>query len=530
MRLLKQAGLFLLIMFSTSASIASEIPKDIKAIFDKPIYKNAKWGLRVIDAKTNKVLIDYNSGDQFYIGSVRKLFSVGALMNAVGADHRTTTTVHYDGNLRHGELDGNLVLVASGDITMGGRTKPDGTVAFTTFDHNEANSIGNGQLTTTDPLAGYKKLAQEVKRAGVRKISGDVVIDDRLFEPFDFHQQFYATPMFVNDDVIDVEIKPGQLNNQALINWRPHSAAFKVLNNSSMVEAGQPYTLELNPIAPDCFGKPDCAAEVKNNLPLDYVPPFTKAYPIIQTFRIAKPSNYARTIFIEALRDAGVDVSAVTLVKENPVNLLKDSRIYTPRNQLAALRSLPVSEHAKLIFKVSYNLGADTSLMLFGLSHGVRTMADSLQLESEMLDKIGIPSSSYHFIDGGGSGKTTASNTAVTDWLTSMHKSKSYKAFYNALPILSVDGSLAFVDAFKKIPSLKGAATHARAKTGTFIDTVNEHLVLEGQAFAGYIETKNKHQLIYHVVVNNVDIPTVESSVQAFQDEGIITAILWRDF
>ena len=67
---------------------------------------------------------------------------------------------------------------------MGGRTKPDGTIAVSDWDHNEANNLGNAVLTKPNALAGYASLAREVKAAGITRIAGNVIIDDRLFEPF----------------------------------------------------------------------------------------------------------------------------------------------------------------------------------------------------------------------------------------------------------------------------------------------------------------------------------------------------------
>src|SRR6185312_16766067 len=126
---------------------SAKVPADIKAVFDKPAYKNAIWGLRVVDLGAGKELIDLRPNCNFYIGSVRKIFSVGQLLNQVGPTHRYNTPVY-----RHGEMDaggvvhGDIVLVASGDLTMGGRTNPDGTVAVSNFDHNEADSLGNATL------------------------------------------------------------------------------------------------------------------------------------------------------------------------------------------------------------------------------------------------------------------------------------------------------------------------------------------------------------------------------------------------
>src|SRR5215510_11162464 len=72
-------------------SESSNIPQDITAIFDKPLYKNSIWGLRVVDLDTGKVFINLRPDYDFFIGSVRKVFSVGELMNKVGAEHTSVT-------------------------------------------------------------------------------------------------------------------------------------------------------------------------------------------------------------------------------------------------------------------------------------------------------------------------------------------------------------------------------------------------------------------------------------------------------
>jgi D-alanyl-D-alanine carboxypeptidase len=174
----------------------SEIPADIKAIFQKPAYQNSIWGLRVADLDTEKVSINIQRNYNFVIGSVRKVFSIGELLNEVGPTHRYNTPVYRRGEVdREGVLHGDLILVASGDLTMGGRTNLDGTIALIDFDHNEADSLGDAQLTAPDPLAGYITLAEKVANRGIAKITGDVVIDDRLFQPFFFRGQFDIRPI-----------------------------------------------------------------------------------------------------------------------------------------------------------------------------------------------------------------------------------------------------------------------------------------------------------------------------------------------
>ncbi|MGI9074473.1 MAG: hypothetical protein ACR2JB_24875 [Bryobacteraceae bacterium] len=91
-------------------------------------------------------------------------------MDKVGPAHRYNTPVYRKGAIDHvGVLHGDLILVASGDLTMGGQTNPDGTIAIGDFDHNEADSLGNAVLTKPNPLAGYIELARQIASTGIKR-------------------------------------------------------------------------------------------------------------------------------------------------------------------------------------------------------------------------------------------------------------------------------------------------------------------------------------------------------------------------
>ncbi|MFV0819566.1 D-alanyl-D-alanine carboxypeptidase [Tatlockia micdadei] len=498
--------------------------KAIDAILNKPVYRNSIWGLRVIDSKTGLTLIDFRPQHPFYIGSVRKLFSVGALLNQAGANYRFHTRVAYQGTIdANGVLKGNLILVASGDLTMGGRTLPDGTIAISNFDHNEANSLGNAILTSPDPLAGYKGLAKQIYGYGIRRISGNIVIDDGLFKPFRFRNEFNVTPIFVNDDVIDVIMKPTEIGRQASVNWRPVSAAFTISSSLQTTNSNTAATYKLDPQLPTCIGDAHCQGQVTGNLPIHFIPPFTHHFPLVQTFRIVKPANYARTVLIEALKNAGIKIDA-------PINAHNPPMPPGSSTLIAELVSPPFSEYAKFILKVSYNIGADVSLVLFGLTKGVNNMASALTAErNSLVNQHKIPGDQFHFIDGSGGGETFATNRVVTQWLTIMAQSPFFSAFFDSLPVLGVDGSLATVTEFKTRPSLSGASGKVHAKSGTYAQGTPQGIQLKGQALAGYIDTKSGRRLIYHLVVNNVTLSSITDIMRVFQDQGTISAILWRD-
>jgi D-alanyl-D-alanine carboxypeptidase/D-alanyl-D-alanine-endopeptidase (penicillin-binding protein 4) len=511
------------------AASAPALPEEIRQIFEKPLYRNSVWGLHVVDLQTGQVIYDLNSERPFLIGSVRKLFSVGLALEALSPAHTFRTPVHRRGEIDSaGVLAGDLILVASGDLAMGGRTNPDGSFAITNLDHNEANALGNAELTKPDPLAGYDALASRVAAAGIKRITGEVIIDDRLFEPFNFRGQFNVRPIFVNDDVVDVIINPTAVGKSASVDWRPKSAAFDVQSTLMTGPAGASFDLSVEPERPSCIGLKPCVGEVTGTLPVDFVPPLTGRFPVIRTFRIVEPSNYARTVLIEALGRAGVSVAA-SAVRPNPVQGLPPKNSYEQTTRVAELVSSPYRDYVKLILKVSYNIGADTSLVLFGLTKGASTMAGALAAERETLaTQFGIRVSDLHFIDGSGGGDTTATSPAVIKLLEEYSHRTTFPDFFDSLPRLGVDGSLVFVNDFEKDATLAGAKGRVHAKTGTYVAGTSEGMTLKAQALAGYIEAKSGRRLAFMLAVNDVPITGINDVLAVFQDQGTISAILWK--
>ena len=519
-----------------SSSTNTSVPQDITQVMNKPMYQGSTWALRVVDVNSGDVIYDMNSNAQLYVGSVRKLFSVGAALDQYGAQHQFQTPVYRIGTVdASGTLNGSLVLVASGDLSMGGRTNPDGTLAWTNFDHNEANGLGNAQLTTPDPLAGFDSLAAQVAASGIRKINGEVVIDDRLFDPFNFREQFDVRPIYVNDDVVDTMIAQGTAGSLTPVDYRPKSAAFTVQSTLKTGNAGTAAKITVTPEYPACFGAPNCTGTLSGTIPVDFVPSIYPNFPVIRTFRITQPSNYARTVLIEALARAGVTVTAPA-VESNPVQLLPAKNSYSATTRVAQLTSQPWAQYTKWILKVSYNIGADTSLMLFGVANnGSTTLDQALAAENATLSNapFNVPMSQTHFIDGSGGGETTATSIAVIAMLRAMDGRAAFPAYLDSLPVLGVDGSLASTTGFESDPTLAGAKGRVYAKTGTYAlgalgPNGQEQLALKGQALAGYIDAQSGRRLAFELVVNNVPITGVSQILNVFQDQGTIAATIWK--
>jgi D-alanyl-D-alanine carboxypeptidase/D-alanyl-D-alanine-endopeptidase (penicillin-binding protein 4) len=497
---------------------------EIAAIIDAPRYTGATWGIRAVPLGADSPVITAGPDALFYTGSVRKLFSVGLALNALGPDHRFETPVYRQGEVVDGVLRGDLILVASGDLTLGGRDLPDGTLAFTSFDHTEANSLGSGILTAPDPLAGVRAIARQVAASGIRRIAGDVVIDDRLFDHFRVpNGNVLITPIVINDNLVDVTILPTEPGRAAEVDWRPRSAAFTVRSEVMTVAAGAPADVRLEASAED-----PGVGVVTGTIPVGYRPPLPGVPTLVQTFTIADPSAYARTVLIEALREAGVALDADAL-GPNPSAKLPSIRAYGDDAKVAGLRSLPYAQYARLILKVSHNLGANMSVLLLGLSQGARTIQDALAAERRTLvEDYGMPADGFDFpTNGSGSPDSRATPEAVVGLLEAMSRSPGYQPYFSALPVLGVDGSLASIGRDPPDPVIEPAIGRVYAKTGT---TLADNL-LKAQVFAGYLDARSGRRLAYVVYVNGVSpIDSISDVIQVFADEGRISARLYERY
>ena len=151
----------------------------------------------------------------------------------------------------------------------------------------------------------------------------------------------------------------------------------------------------------------------------------------------------------------------------------------SPTTKVAELVSAPYAQYSKLILKVSHNLGANLSLMLFGLAHGANTIQAALSAErSTLVDLDGLSGDGFDFpTNGSGSPDSAAAAATTVKLLTFMTNQPTFASYFDSLPILGVDGSLA------EIGTDSPARGKVFAKTGTFLDQSG----IRAQVVAGYI-------------------------------------------
>lgn len=493
---------------------SEDLDARLKEIICRPEYKHSRWGLLVVDADNGKSVYEHHPDELFSPASVTKLFTCAAALATFGPDWRFRTPVYRRGELVEGTLKGDLILVAKGDPTLGGRTDANGHLVFKNSDHTYASFTSTlPELTEIDPLTGLRSLARQVRESGIRKVEGDVLIDDRLFAPSfgSGSGPKIVTPIMVNDNLLDVIVTPGKKAGE------PAKARVIPANGFLHVD------VQVETSAKE--EKPNISVELvgldryvlRGSIPAG-------SRPLVRICPVANPESFARGLFIETLRREGVSVKVSPLTR--PTAVLPETDAYAGLTRVARYESPPLSELLKVVLKVSHNLYASTLPLLIASRHGKRTLAEGMALESKILTELGVDVSGVALESGAGGGACDHLTPRVTvHLLQAMSRRADYPVYRTALPILGVDGTLAgIVD--------KDSPAHGKvmAKTGTYVDTdlLNDRMYLRCKSLAGTMTTKSGRKLLFALFLNDLPLPHGVNSTREAKVLGHLCEVLYQ--
>jgi len=479
-------------------------------VMNQPQYALGQWAIAVRDIDTGEQIVALNADTLFEPASVTKTYSTGAAWLEFGPESTVTTPVKQAGEVADGTLTGDLVLVGKGDITMGGRTKPDGTVDFTNLDHNDANGIPGATLTTEDPLTGLNELAAQVKASGINEVSGDVIVDDRLWKPHTLVGGA-VSPILINQNVIDFTTSPGEVGELATSVMSPVVAPWQVVSQVQTVEAGG--KTEIKPSSED-----EKTVVLTGTIASD-------SPPVVNVWQFEDPATYARTAFIEALGRAGVTVTADP-VATNPTAALPAKADVDALTSVAELVSLPLSEEITYINKISFNVGGETMYCRLAVAAGSDDCAEGLLKGQELWQAAGLDTNAVVFVDGSGLAGNFITADSQVQLQTIMSQRPDAQDWRDTLPILGVDGSLATVQADGP------AAGKVFGKTGTLVagDGFNDRLRLPVKALGGYIDTESGRQFAFAVISTNSLYPDINGIFEANDDVGKVVASIQQAY
>ena len=135
-----------------AAPLAAQGPQQaLAALVDNPLLADARVGVHVVDLESGSVVCSRDPDKGFMTASNMKLITSATALLTLGPDFRFETRLMTAGVVREGTLVGDLLLVGSGDPTLGGRQEQDG------------------------PLAVFERMAEELRDLGIRRVEGRVV-------------------------------------------------------------------------------------------------------------------------------------------------------------------------------------------------------------------------------------------------------------------------------------------------------------------------------------------------------------------
>jgi D-alanyl-D-alanine carboxypeptidase/D-alanyl-D-alanine-endopeptidase (penicillin-binding protein 4) len=446
--------------------------------------RRGRVGVKIVSLNTGKVILENDSEKYFMPASNMKNFTIATAMERLGPDFRFVTTVSAATPLgTDGVITGGLRIIGRGDVSMS-----------TSFD-----PAFPGQ---TNYYRAIDMLAEKIVGAGVKRIEGGLIGDESYFQGFsvpdtwewDDLQTYYGTEISalpVNDNVIDVSVKPQAAGNPCLVTILPQTQLVRVVNRCTT--ASGPGTLQIFKLMNQNI------VEITGTVPPD-----------AKERRESVAFSHAAELFIDLLRQRLTAKGVIIAGQDTITNVRAEPMCNTCSNlssiNIASLESPPFREIAAKTMKPSQNMYTETILWTLGEQIGRKNSSNAnssrlgLDVVKAFLKEIGIPNDGIVQYDGSGlSRHDLITPSAVVTLYSYMAKQSKYtQAWRDSLTIAGVDGTLR--NRFKGT----AAAGNFRGKTGT-IDQVS--------ALSGYLTTAGGEQLVVSIIVNGVPTGSMRTSL-----------------
>ena len=441
----------------TGSAPLEQLTSDLTQATQRPGVQRGAWGVVVHSLDRDERLFELNPRTLLVPASVAKLASVATAAEAVGWDYRFETTIQSTGPLSSGVLHGDLIVVGSGDPTIGGRA-------------------GDDIATWIERLIA----------AGLRRIEGRVIGDDDAIEEprpqlaWAWDDLGYTTgalfgALNLDENRMAVTVAPGPTAGApARLSVEPYASYRPLANRAVTGAAGASQLLwpEQRP------GEPYLT--VAGTIPVG-------ASPAQLTISAGNPTFWFASVMRSRLQQHGIEVAGDAW----DIDDVRPPPERASATLLLTHRSRALSEIVQPLLKDSINLYAEAVMRLNAAPGVLPTNDAALEGFRRRLEAWGVPADAQQVIDGSGLSRRNAiSAEAVLTVLRRMQDPAFAAPFVKALPIAGVDGSLA--NRMRDTP----AAGNVRAKTGTMSNI---------RSLAGYVATRDGERLAFVAMVNNFE-------------------------
>jgi D-alanyl-D-alanine carboxypeptidase/D-alanyl-D-alanine-endopeptidase (penicillin-binding protein 4) len=425
--------------------------------------------IRLTRVSDGKVLYDFHGSTPLVPASVSKLISSAALFSYLGPTHRFTTSFYHSGTFTNGTISGDLIIVGDGD-----------------------------PLLVSEDLW---QITSDLKNLGLRRISGTVVVDNRVFSPTTASQapdfssgttrHAYDAPVTafgVNFNTLTLAISPGaKVGAPALVSLDPVKQSLVHFENQARTSAKG--SMEISVERLSLAGGANKLV-VTGSIPLGA--PLHKIYRSVENPEITA-GEYVRGF----LAAQGITCAGSTRSGSLPANArLLVSHKSKELSQI--LRSLMLFSNNYIADVLVTRLGAYPFPQLPRVAQGDGPWERGLhRIEVFLRDQLKWRKEDYTFASGSGlSPDNRLSAENLVSLLTAVNQQWEYfPEFLATLPLAGKAGSLERRFRSKDAQRLLG---NIRAKTGTFVSP------LAVSALAGYFNHPREHLIAFAIIQNGI--------------------------
>jgi D-alanyl-D-alanine carboxypeptidase/D-alanyl-D-alanine-endopeptidase (penicillin-binding protein 4) len=442
---------FAFCFINTSAqTVSQKLNKAINNFLNDDQLKHAIVSMYVTDTDGNKI---FALNEQYGLApaSTQKIFTAIAAFSLLGNDFTYKTEIGYNGTISNGELKGDLIIKGYGDPTLGSwryaQTKPDSILNF---------------------------FSGAIKTAGIKKIKGNIILDDDAFSYnalpggyiWDDMGNYYGSGIWAinwRENQYDLILKPGNNigDTSILLRTNPPLAIDEYDNFITTADAGtgDNTILYAAPYSTKIFAEgtiPKGVNEFKVSGSLPYAAEQLK----LELDSTLKQNN---------IHLAGDIVTGAALERQN-------ISIPSAHNNIATYNSSTLDSIVYWFLQKSINLyGEALEKTIAYKQNGFGSTINGVYEIKKFWQQNGIDSSSVNIYDGSGlSPQNRVTTFAEVNALLYAQKQPWFQSFYNALPIYN----------------------GMKLKSGSISNV---------RSFTGYHTASDGKKYIVSIIVNNYD-------------------------
>ena len=403
-------------------SAQSDVRKTVSDLLAHPTFEYASVALSVKTIEGDNI-IQFNANQKLIPASSLKLITTLLALDALGEDFQFTTHIGYSGNIdRAGNLNGNLIIIGSGDPTLGSRR----------FGKEEAwNKV-------------LEEIISTVKDKGIKCIEGKVEVKTHVFEgqaicpswPYADVANYYAGGAWglnFNENKYDLHFSAAVPEGEvATLDHISPEIPNMVLTSEVVVDG--PRTGDNAYIYGDAF---NYSKIIRGTIP------FSGDQFVIKGAIPNPPLSFAFLLEKE-LEKNGIKTKG-SVVSKKPIK----------KSEFSALTNFKSPKLSRIVEEAnleSINLYCEALLRMLGRKHKKEGSFEAgLEYVEEKLDEMGIPSNSYNINDGSGlSPRNTITANAFTSFLTSVSEDKEWKYLKKYIPQTGESGTVSNLLSNKK--------------------------------------------------------------------------------